>query len=420
MNPSSLEALAGAFSPGERVFLPGSGGESPGFTEALISDPAHTRGLEIVTSFLPGVNPLAIERMSEDARVLALFMQPAFQSAARLGRVEQLPVSYAGFARDLRHSWTFDTTVAHVSPPNADGLCSLGVAAEFTLLAAARSRRVVGVLNAQMPALARSPSIPIAAFALFAIENAPLPIYDPGPPDAASLKIGETIAALIPDGGIVQLGIGKTSTATAATLRGHRRLRFWSGMISDGFLDLARAGALDEGAIHLCCAALGSAGFYTELAGRDDIRVAGCDVTHDAATLAGLSSLFAVNSALEVDLFGQCNLEQAAGAMVSGAGGAPDFARAAARGQGLSTIALPATASRGARSRIVPRLEGGLVSLARHEVDVVVTEFGAADLRGLSVEARARALIDIAEPSFREGLARAWRDATSSPEGVRS
>jgi acyl-CoA hydrolase len=124
--------------------------------------------------------------------------------------------------------------------------------------------------------------------------------------------------------------------------------------------------------------------------------------------LAGQAPLIAVNGALEVDLYGQCNLELAAGELISGPGGAPDFARAAARGEGLSIVALPATAGRSARSRIVARLDGGLVTLGRQDVDLLVTEHGAADLRGLSASARARALIAIAAPEAREALAEAW------------
>ena len=143
------------------------------------------------------------------------------------------------------------------------------------------------------------------------------------------------------------------------------------------------------------------------------MRVAGCEITHDARTLAGIDGFIAVNSALEVDLFGQCNLEHAEGRAVSGAGGAPDYARAArlSRG-GCSIVALNASyvsRRRGLVSRIAPRLpDPGIASIARIDVDCVITEFGVADLRGASVHERAEAIISIAVPEAREELRRAW------------
>jgi len=139
--------------------------------------------------------------------------------------------------------------------------------------------------------------------------------------------------------------------------------------------------------------------------------VTGCDMTHDLRTLAALPRFRAVNSALAVDLWGQANLETADGQAVSGAGGAPDFARGARVSQGgLSIVALPASHGRPAQSRIVPLLDDGIVSLSRNDVDVVVTEHGTADLRGLCVHGRAEALIAIAAPAFRPALEQAWRD----------
>ena len=131
--------------------------------------------------------------------------------------------------------------------------------------------------------------------------------------------------------------------------------------------------------------------------------------THGAAELAGTPRLMAINSALEVDLFGQANLEWRSGRQVSGVGGAPDFARGAmASAGGRSIIALPATA--GGASRIVARLTAPTVSLARHETDVIVTEHGVAELRGKTVGERAEALIAIAAPEHRGALQDAWRE----------
>jgi 4-hydroxybutyrate CoA-transferase len=218
------------------------------------------------------------------------------------------------------------------------------------------------------------------------------------------------IAALIDDGCTLQMGVGKVPTALAERLRDRRRLRIHSGLVSDGFANLMESGALDADFVHTACVASGTGGFYRWLPEARGLRIAGCEITHGALTLAALQRFVAVNSALEVDLFGQCNLEHAQGRAVSGAGGAPDFARAARMcAGGLSIVALNASYRKGMASRIVPALSAGaVVSLSRVDVDLVVTEFGVADLRHASVHERALALIGIAAPDFRDDLERAW------------
>jgi len=194
-------------------------------------------------------------------------------------------------------------------------------------------------------------------------------------------------------------------------LHDRRGLGLHSGMLADSALDLWDTGALDPGFRHASCVWVGSAALYKRLRGRAGPRVLGCDVTHDVQLLASFERFRAVNSALSVDLFGQANLEVADGQAVSGIGGAADFARGARLSPGgLSIVALPSSFERNTRSRIVPRLDDGIASLSRIDIDIVVTEHGAADLRGRCVHGRAEALIEVADPAFRASLADAWRD----------
>jgi acyl-CoA hydrolase len=192
-----------------------------------------------------------------------------------------------------------------------------------------------------------------------------------------------------------------------ARLSERRGLVIRSGMVTEGYRRLAEAGALDPDADHITGLALGSVGFMAWAAER--LIFADATVTHGAASLARADRLHAINSALEIDLFGQANIEWRGGRLVSGLGGAPDFARAARRSAGgRAILALPATAAGGAISRIVARLEAPTVSIPRDDTDLIVTEFGVADLRGASLDARAEALIAIAAPRHREALAKAW------------
>ncbi len=407
----SIAALAEAIRPGERVYVPGSAGEPTALVDAWADDPDRTRGLSIVSTAVPGINALPLDRLAPDAIVSGLFMQPAYGAAQREGCFRHLPLTFSGFVAHLRDRATFDTCVVQVAPPDADGLCSLGAAVEFTPLAMDRSARVLAILNPAMPVIPGAATVPFERFALAAEGGTALPTYAVGAPSRSAEIIAARVAAFVEDGSALQAGLGKVPEALFGLLRDRRRLRLQSGMLSDGALGLADAGALDPDFAHTSCVWVGSRALYDDLAGRTGFSVASCDVTHDVRRLAACDRLVAVNSALSVDLFGQANLEHAEGRAVSGVGGAADFAAAARLSRhGLSIVALPASFGREPRSRIVPRMADGIVSLPRHAIDLVVTEHGVADLRGLSVRERAEALIGVAAPDVRPGLASAWSD----------
>lgn len=408
-----IDGLADVVKAGDLVYLPGGVTVPVAFIDDLLRQPERSRGLRILTSIGPGiVNPLDIDRLDPSAVVTGLFMQPGFAQAQRSGRYRALPFSYGGFVRYLREDVDIDLAVVQVAPPDARDLCSLGPSVEFAPLAVRKARRVLALVNRELPRFRGAVSLPFRRFDHVCEIDAPLPVYQTDD-DAPTRIIAGHIASLVDDGSALQMGLGKVPGALASLLRERRKLRLHSGMLSDGLIELAEAGALDADFKHTCCVLVGSERLYRWAAEFDGLRVLGCEITHDARTLAGIDRFIAVNSALEVDLFGQCNLELAEGRAVSGAGGAPDFARAArlSRG-GRSIVALNASyvsRNRGQRSRVVPRLgDPGLASLSRVDVDHVITEFGIADLRGASVHERAQAIIAVAAPEFRDDLQRAW------------
>lgn len=410
----TLDQLSDALAPGELVYLPGSASEPTPLLDRWLEKPERTHGVNILTSFVPGINALAMDRLHDSATVTGLFMQPALRAAQAAGRFRHLPLSYSGFVRHIRERVVADTCVVHVAPPDRNGRCSLGPAVEFTALVQARSRRTIALVNPRLPAMPGATSLGLAAFdAMVEVEFEPKG-YAVGAPNRTALAIARHVAALVEDGCTLQIGLGKVPDALLALLHDRRGLGLHSGMLADRALDLWDAGALNPDFPHASCVWVGSAALYERLRGREGPAVLGCDVTHDVRRLASLDRFRAVNSALSVDLFGQANLEIADGQAVSGIGGAADFARGARLSPGgLSIVALPSSFERNARSRIVPRLGDGLASLSRIDIDVVVTEHGAADLRGLCVHGRAEALIGIADPAFRGSLADAWRDIRS-------
>jgi len=320
-----------------------------------------------------------------------------------------MPLSYSAFQAWLEADATFDVSIVQVSAPDEQGRCSLGAAVEFTPAAIRRSKKVVGVVNRQAPFVPNAASIQLEAFYALVDVDAPLATYGSGATDAVSLDVARNVAPLIEDASVLQVGIGKTPGALLELLRDRRELALWSGMLSDGVIDLAAAGTLRGDRALTGCMALGTRRLYDWIAGNPDVHIAGCDVTHNPLNLFAIPRLVAVNAAIEVDLFGQCNLERLGGRAISGAGGAPDFSRAGRHAaQGKSIVALPSTG--GGVSRIVPVLDGSAVTtIPRTDVDFIVTELGAADLRGKSVFERAEAIMAVAAPRFATELERAWR-----------
>lgn len=405
--PQLADELAG----GGLTYIPGSAGEPTPLLDLWAANPERTRDARILTSLVPGINRLVMNALHPTATVTGLFMQPSWQAAQAAGRFRHLPLSYSGFVRHVRDRVAADTCVVHVAPPDGAGRCSLGPAVEFTSLVQVRSRRTVALINPLLPQMPGAPSLDYAGFdAVTEMEFIPRG-YAVGAPSRTALAIAGHIAGLIGDNCTLQVGLGKVPDALMALLHDRRGLRLHSGMLSDSALDLWDAGALDPDAEHASCVWVGSPALYRRLQGRAGPVVAGCDATHDACRLAALPRLHAVNSALSVDLFGQANVEIANGHAVSGLGGAGDFARGARLSPGgLSIVALPSTHAGKTRSRILPRLDDGVASLPRTDIDVVVTEHGAADLRGLCVHARAEALAAVADPAFQPALDDAWRE----------
>jgi len=410
-----LHRLAGELRDGERVYLAGASGEATGFVDVLTSQRQFDKSIELITTFVPGINVVPIDELPERIRVTGLFMHANLAAAQRSGRFRHLPLSYSGFTHFAQQRLKIDVSVFQVSPPDARGLCSLGPAVEFAPVVHARSARRMAICNPNVPRIPDAVTLPYADFDAVCESDAPLRSYSAGASNPTLTAIAACIAGFVEDGATLQVGLGKVPNALFDLLHDRRGLRIHSGMLSDPVMQLAASGALDPDAAMTTCVVVGSDALYRWSAQCDRLSVRGCDETHAARVLHGIERFVSVNSALEVDLFGQCNLELADGHAISGVGGAADFALAGhlSRG-GLSIVALPASSGKLAVSRIVARLgEKAVTSLPRDIVDVVVTEHGAADLRGKSVHERAEALIGISDPKFRNGLIQDWRAITS-------
>jgi len=401
---SALDALRCALPDGGRVFVPGCAGEPLPFADALSRRPEAAAGLTFEGVWIPGVNHTDWAGIHPDARASAIFLAPEWRDSFAAGRLSFSSLTYTQSWHRLSRQ-RFDAGVFAIAPPGAGGRCSLGVAADFSPAVFEATRFRIGWINPAMPAVRDGPTLPLDSFDIIVVANSPLPGYGAGAIDPVSAAIAARVGALIPDGATVQTGLGKIGVATLAALGDRRGLRLHSGMVTEPL-----AGLLDRDAVEAVTTgvALGSPALYARLAHDPRVRFRPVGTTHGIATLAATPRFIAVNSAITIDLFGQVNAEWMGGRQMSGAGGLIDFLRGAwASEGGVPIIALPSTTKGGTVGRILPRLPDP-PSIGRADPVVVVTEHGVADLRGLSIDARAEALISVAAPSHRDRLDADW------------
>lgn len=405
---SPADQVLGEFRPGLTAYIQGGVGEPLALRAVLAAAPEVLTDVSLFGGFIPGMNGFDYSMLNETARLTVFMLAPAFREGFEHGRVLLRPLPYSQISHALIHDAPPDLAIIQVSPPDDNGQCSLGPCVDFAPLVWPRAKRRMAFINPNVPRARRGYSIAFASIDVAVETDLPYISGDDGAASAEQDLIADHIARLVPDGAALQTGIGGAPAAALAKLMDRRRLRVRSGLVTAGYRVLSDAGALAADADHITGMAYGSEEFMGWAA--DALVFADATVTHGAAGLAATDRLFAINSALEIDLFGQANIEWRAGRLVSGLGGAPDFASAARRSRGgRAILGLPATAGGGKISRIVARLNAPTVSIPRDDTDLVVTEHGVADLRGTGLDARAEALIAVAAPVFRAELTDAWR-----------
>jgi acyl-CoA hydrolase len=398
--------------PGQRVYFQGGPGECSVFRDLLLANPEAAKGVELWSCLVPGINRFDYGALTSAAGaggpdLLTFMASPALEASIAAGRtrIDAMPYSEIG---ETLAATEFDLAILHVAPAQ-DGVCSFGISAEAAPLVWPRAKKSIAFVNERMP-LTPGDGMALDRIDLAIPVDAPLLEASPAGARSAVLEaIGVHAAQLVRDGSSIQSGIGEAPGAMIAALKDHRRLRVHSGLISAEYRALAECGALDASAEHITGIAWGDGGFYDWL-GRGTFTFRCVRETHDRAKIAALPNFVSLGSALEVDLEGAINLEWLGARRVSSVGGAPDFmAGAAGSSSGLSIIGLPATTRSGA-SRIVPSLSshGRNPSVPSSLAGAIVTEHGVADLRGLSAEARAKALVAIAAPEHRTGLEQAF------------
>lgn len=400
--------VADIIKPNSRVFIQGAVGEPTTLIEALHSDTAKPVNYASVS--IPGINSFNPADFHAGAEFTTFFYHSGIAPKHSPPEHTHIhPLHFREIYRFLDNEASFDIALIQVSPPDAEGYCSLGPSVDFAPIVIKRSKIIVAEINEACPPAINAPKIPYDNIDYCIHCNHPLASPAPVTSNDIAEKIADHVSSLVDDGDCIQIGVGKLPGAILRKLNNHRRLGFHSGLLSDEVKTLIESGVITgenktrDQFKHVTGIVFGSTSLYDWCAAHPDILFRSVDYTHDIGTLSALDNLVSINSVLEVDLLGQANAEWISGKQISSVGGLVDFARGARYSkQGRSIIALPATALGGKQSRIVPRVSP--VTVSRVDTDYVVTEFGIAKLYGKSIRERAKALIEIAAPEFRSSL----------------
>ncbi len=304
-----------------------------------------------------------------------------------------------------------DVVLVQVSLPGPDGRFSLGTNGGATPELVRSVPLVLAEINPAMPYTRGVVECLRSDFdGLVEVDAHPLISLPVPRPSETSDQIGRNVAALIGDGAVIEYGIGAIPDAALAALGDHVDLGLHSGMLGDAVIDLVDSGVMTgatkvvDAGLHVTSALVGTARVAEWAAARDDIVMVASNYSHGVPALAMQDRFTAINSAVEVAFDGSINAEVAAGRVVSGPGGQPDFAAGAFLARsGMSIVALPATARRGQQSRIVAAIDPAhRVTVPHYLADRIVTEFGVAELRGADTAERASRLRAIASSELLE------------------
>src|SRR5262245_21169004 len=411
---SSLADAVARLRPGMKVLLPPGSGEPGALVAEICRQSERLRDLTLLGGIHLGDYPFARPEHAA-LRFATWHMSPRLDDAYRRGRVEFVPMRYFDLVEHFAAggAWAPDCVLVHAAPPDARGYLSLGVSVSVALPAARRAPLVIAQVNPRMPRTRGDACLHRSQVDVLVEVDEPLLTYPPPAIGDIERAIGRAVAAIVPDGATVQVGVGAIPQAVLEALGDHRRLALHSLLVDaavplvergvvDGSAKRVHRGRLDIGEI------MGTRRVFEFAHDNALINMETAALTHDPELVAQIDRFVAINSALEIDLTGQVTAESIGGRQVAGIGGQFDFALGASRSRGgASVIALPSTGRDGGVSRIVrPLGAGAAVTTPRFLADWVVTEFGAAKLRGLGAGARAAALIAVAHPRFREELER--------------
>lgn len=392
--------LSECLRPGDRIVVGQAVGEPVGLIAELFELAPRLGTIDVFCGL--SLNPAWEGNVPDAVRVTTYCGLGTMRKPVARGRARVVPASLSQLSALISsRKLLADVVLLQVSPADADGYHSLGCTMDYVWEAAQAARVVVVEVNANLPMTRGSGRFHRSGVMVARESDAALLESPAEKPGYVHRQVARQVSTLVPDGATVQLGIGGLAVAVAEALRDRRGLKIRSGMVGDWFHDLVENGAIDTGTPEPCLTSLavGSRHLYGSLS-RDGIL--GFALPAQLVVPIRGSPLMAINSAIEVDLSGQVNAEVLGERYVGAVGGQTDYFRAARRSEGgLGILALSAT-GRDAKSRIVPRC--AYVTSAQSDVDVIVTEHGAADIRATTLKERNALIANIADPRERGAL----------------
>jgi 4-hydroxybutyrate CoA-transferase len=398
---------------GMRVYIQPGCAEPETLVEALMRRGPYVEDVEIVHMMTMGAAPYVAPEMAGHFRHNAVFIGSNVRDAINDGRADYTPI-YLSEIEELFESgaMSIDVALVEVSPPDAHGLCSFGVGVDTTLTAAKCAKYVVAQVNDQMPRTYGDSFIHVNDIDAIVESSRPLCAIKRVETSELHVAIARNVASLIEDGSVLQTGIGGIPDAVLPFLMDRKDLGVHSELVADGVIPLIESGVITGARKNfkprkiILGFALGTKRLFDFLDNNPTFEFHPTAYTNDPALIARNDNMVAINSALQIDLTGQVCSDSIGNQFYSGIGGQVDFLRGASRSKGgKAIIAISSTAKNGTISRITPMLSPGAgVVTSRGLIRYVVTEFGVAYLHGKSIRERAKALIEIAHPKFREEL----------------
>ena len=405
--------------PGAHVIVPIANGEP-----VLLLDALEANAHRLVDTTVNQMHALRDRPMMHGAygdrlRHVSYFLSHITRPCFHEGHVDLVPNHFSEVYDLMRRRATHPYVIAAASPPDPHGNFSLGVSADYAASFIGRAPFFIEV-NARMPRTSGRNQIHVSQIDGYIEADYPLLEVRPAQPSDIDRRIGGFVAERVRRGSTIQAGIGAIPNAVLADLMGHVDLGVHTELISDGLIDLIEAGVVNgvrkanNRLKVIGTFALGTQRLYDFIHDNPTIEMWSARYVNDPRVISRDIDFVSINASLAVDFLGQCASETINGSYYSSSGGQSDFARGAAYSPGgQSFIVLQSTARDGELSRIVPRLAAGdVVTTVKNTVDMVVTEYGVAELRGRTIRERTKALIAIAHPRFRGEL-------TATAKGLR-
>ncbi len=401
---------------GNSIFIGTGCGQPQYLVDALVKHCGHVTDAHIIHLLTMGAAPYATEEFREKFKMNSFFVAANVRDALSRGIGDYTPIFLSEIPREFDSGRIpIDAALVSVTPPDSNGLCSLGVSVDIVKSAIANARYVIAQVNTRMPRTLGSSIVHDNNIDVLVPHDEDIIETTGGEVDDTLRQVGRNLARLIEDGSTIECGIGRIPQAMAESLKDKKELGVHTEMFGDWIIDLIECGAItcgkktiNRGKI-VASFAMGSKRLYDYIDNNPLFEFHPTEYVNDPYIISQHEKMVAINVALEVDLTGQVCADSMGYQIYSGIGGQVDFNRGAARSRGgKAIIALPSTARGGTVSRIAPHLtEGAGVVTTRGDVHYVVTEYGIAYLHGKSIRQRALALINIAHPKFRNELIQA-------------